>query len=68
MDELTDEEITALKIAKAKQLIQNAVDRGDLTRLPGGMIIETFKLTDQHRAEIAKAKVENDGGGHLDPG
>ena len=42
---MTDEE-------KEKQLIQDAIDRGELARLPGGYIIETSKLTDEHRAEL----------------
>jgi hypothetical protein len=37
---------------KTKQLIQDAIDRDELARLPGGFIIETSKLTDEHRTEL----------------
>ena len=38
--------------AIAKLLIQEQVDDGKLTRLPGGNIIETERLTDEHRKAI----------------
>jgi hypothetical protein len=56
--EMTDEEIAKLRRAKAEQIVQNAVDAGYLTKLPGGRIIETSLLTDEHRAELRASEAQ----------
>jgi hypothetical protein len=50
---LTDEEIAELRRATAAQALQDDIDSGFFTQLPGGWIIETSKMTDKHRAMIA---------------
>jgi hypothetical protein len=58
---MTDEE-------KEKQLIQEAIDRGELARLPGGFIIETSKLTDEHRAELCANSTDQEDEGETNEG
>jgi hypothetical protein len=50
---LTDEEIAALKHARAVEDLQYLIDIGEMTQLPGGWIIKTSDMTDKHRAMIA---------------
>ena len=56
---LTDEEIAALKHARAEKDLQYLIDIGEMTQLPGGWIIKTSEMTDKHRAMIA-AQVEKE--------
>jgi integrase len=46
-----NEEIAAERLAKATQIVQDAIDLGELTLLKGGQIIETSLLTDQHEVD-----------------
>ena len=50
---LTDEEIAALKHARAVEDLQYLIDTGEMTELPGGWVIKTSEMTDKHRAMIA---------------
>jgi hypothetical protein len=49
---LTDDEIAELRRAAAAQALQDDIDSGFFTRLPGGRIIETSRMTEKHWALI----------------
>jgi hypothetical protein len=53
---------------KTKQLIQDAIDRDELARLPGGYIIETSKLTDERRAELCANSTDQEDEGETNEG
>jgi len=57
---LTDEEIAALKHARAEEDLQYLIDIGEMTELPGGWIIKTSEMTDKHRAVIAEQAEKDD--------
>ena len=53
---------------KTKQLIQDAIDRDELARLPGGYIIGTSKLTDERRAELCANSTDREDEGETNEG
>ena len=57
---LTDEEIAALKHARAEEDLQYLIDIGEMTELPGGWIIKTSAMTDKHRTVIAEQAEKDD--------